>query len=209
MSASLFGSVASYASSTGSPQNLTFAEISDQIDHDFALAQEKLTKQLIAIKSDQVLLPLLGGLFNGQPENYLWAITDWDLTGFSSGTTPLTIQYYATLIPLRFQFIVWQNTTSQTPYYQEWGGPKVGYETYPLNPAPPTFAYRHDSAGSGTWNIYLLCSSNDPSQQLSYPVQALFDDLTINLGVSLADLFHGSGVWGSIARTTYQPPTPK
>jgi hypothetical protein len=207
MTASLFGSASSYDSSTNdSPQNLTFAQIESQIADDYADAQATISDNVTTICTDQVLLPLLGGLFSGQTDNSLWTITTSDVAVLNQGQPAVTIQYYAILIRLRFGFIVWPNTIYQSPYYLV---PNVAYNTYYTNmvsPTAPGYAYRTESIGGGNYNIYLLCSPNDPSQQLSYPVQGLFSDLTTNLGVSLEDLFHGNGVWGQIPRKVYTPP---
>lgn len=207
MAASLYGSVSSYDSGTNnSSQNFTFAQMQGQIAYDYEMAQGTVSDRVTTICTDQVLLPLLGGLFSGQPENSLWTITTSDVAALNQGQSATTIQYYATLIPLRFQFILWQNTIYQTPYYQV---PNVAYHTYFTNmvsPPAPACAYRTENAGGGNFNIYLLCSSSDPSQQLTYPSQGLFSDLTSNLGVSLEDVFHGNGAWAQIPRTIYKAP---
>jgi len=143
----------------------------------FQNSNTKLSNQNTQIGTDQVLLPLLGGLFSGASDNDAWTFAQSDLTTLiNDGVTPLTIGYYAMLIPERFNILIWQNVNQKEPFYCVVYNVR-GVDYYIVTSCgAPGYAYQTVDHGNGSYTIYLLCEGTDLSN-LSYPTSDMFDDL--------------------------------
>jgi hypothetical protein len=207
--ASLFGAYISDAfQQSPSPQQIPFGNFEGQITSAYSATSNKITFYLNTILTDEVLLPVLGTLFNGTPDNMRWTWRLVDAQNIANASlNPDLIQQYRVLIPVRFYFLVWQNVKYSHPYYCQhedaWG--LSMYVAANISPAPPPSALYSEQNSDGTWNHYLLCASvgelvldgiNPPT--LDYPGQPLFDDLFNNLSVSKDDFFKSQGVWTTI-----------
>jgi hypothetical protein len=201
LAASLYGSYTAFAGSSNSPgpTEINYGEAVQDITNTFAASNSKVSAQKTQIGTDQVLLPLLGGLFSGSPDNDAWSFAQSDLTTLiSAGVTPQTIQFYAMLIPERFNILIWQNVNQKEPFYCLY----LGIDIYkPVNCNAPSYAYQVVDNGKGSYTIYLLCEGGQSDlDNLSYPTQAMFQDLN-NLGIPTLDIVQGNGPWGRIPQT--------
>jgi hypothetical protein len=154
------------------------------------------------ISSDPILLPLLGGLFNGSPSNELWTFSKPQVESLAAALAlPATLQYYSIFIPMRFNFLVWQNLNSSTPYFCRLQGEYQGMKFYQkVNVGAPSYAYWVQPNGAN-WNIYLLCQGTDPNSGLNFPEPGLMTNLFTKYNVSESDFFQGKGLWSGIQST--------
>jgi hypothetical protein len=209
IAASFYGTFTSYFGSSAKsqpPQSVQFGDLIGAVTQTFVTASQTLATQMTRIGSDPVLLPLLGGLFSGTPSNRLWTFSPDQLSDLvTAALAPSTVQYYTTLIPMRFNILIWQNVNSKTPYYCLPDGNYQGVEYYTVTSCDsPGYAYRGEQNSDGSWTFYMLCSGTDPSN-LSYPSSDMISDLE-SLGVSMVDVFHGNGAWANLSRTVLQLP---
>jgi hypothetical protein len=208
LAASLYGSYTAYLGSSNSPgpTQVNYGQAVQDIAVTFQNSNTKLSNQKAQIGTDQVLLPLLGGLFSGASDNDAWTFAQSDLTTLiNDGVTPLTIGYYAMLIPERFNILIWQNVNQKEPFYCVVYNVR-GYDYYIVTSCgAPGYAYQTVDHGNGSYTIYLLCEGTDLSN-LSYPTSDMFDDLNNNLGVATLDVVQGNGPWAKIPQKVLQLP---
>jgi hypothetical protein len=203
--ASLFPDVYSSLASSPSPiaPQISYSQFAALIDQQYGTATGIVTTLVATFSADSILLPLVGGLLNGPPTNKLWVVTNEDILAYvNSNLTPTILQYYSVFIPMRFNFLVWQNTNNNVPYYCRMvHGPNPGMIKVALD--PPNNPYLTDTNSPGNFTIYLLCNGSlgwqgtDPN--LSYPSAELLTDLFTTRGVSQEDFFHGKGLWAGIS----------
>ena len=185
------------------PPAILYSQYAADIDEQFTLATTALTNHVETLLGDSIRLPLVGSLLNGTADNSLWETTEADIEVYvNNNLTPTIVTYYSTFIPMRFNFLVWQK--SSTLYYCKSGNFQNPQPTrVPLNP-PADTSYAATS-NSGESMALLLCVrggslgrlSTNPT--LSYPSQDLITDLFTTRGVSQAEFFNRQGMWVGIS----------
>jgi hypothetical protein len=189
------------------PEEISYGEFAGNIATAYNAAAELVAEHATAIMSDLVLLPLLGGLFNGTPTNSGWTFTLDEVPQLAAAAgTPALLQYYSVFIPMRFNFLILENCKSSSPYYCAVRDVYQGMKFYQqIGLGAPSNAYMSVPTGNGTWNIYLLCTGTDPSS-VDFPGADMMTDLMTNLNVSPQDFFMGNGLWSTIPRSAVSLP---
>jgi len=123
-----------------------------------------------------------------------WTWTDDDLTTISNAAlVPDRIQFYSSLIPLRFNILQWYTPSFTYPYYYYQHVQYPGQSYWQLvNMNAPSDTYWSNGAP-----LCLLCTGTD-LVSVGYPCSALMTDLFTNGGVAQSDFFLGNGPWSTI-----------
>lgn len=203
-SASMFGGWIATQQGATPPPTIAYSDWKAQVDQSFLDLSRQDDADIATIKGDLVLLPMIGPLLSGTPQNPYWQHNPQDIDAVATNAlNPYKLQFYRTFVPMKFNVLIWTNPSQQSPYYLT---PVFGPHPLQLrgwtvvDMKAPTNAYLMIGG-----NLYLLCVGTTVEGTVYYPSPDLTTDLFTTLGVPQADVFRGAADWAALERIAFDP----
>ena len=181
VTASLFGG---YLGSSGSPQQVSYAEFVGAIDHAYLDAVRQNGVNETTALQDAGMLAVVSQLAG---QGWQWPPTQASDVALSS-TNANRLAFYQILIPVRFEIVLFANNPFDFPYGEA------------QRDAP--WCYWSQANDDGTYNVYMLGYPNTEFFPYGFASQDLMTDLFDNLGVAQSDFFLGQGGWSGIPQVS-------